>query len=331
MNPPLLHFAHPWLLVLLPVVWGLALLPVRRSFSISQLALFAVLRTTPRHWLARLGYALENLAMSLVVVASSGASIESHATRPIPLSLLMVVLDTSGSIEMVEAIQPSGSLTRLDLAKRTIESMLGDPTEMGPTADEVGIVVFANNAQILAPPSADRRSLRRLLQKVEANRLENRTNIGDGLVLALSLCQRAAEPPSPPLAPSALAVERVILFSDGGQNVARGTSVGTAAAMAAALEIPVDTVLVGTPKSREDAESQQEGERTLEQLATISGGVYARLEGLDQQAVIDRLQMARHATSMPQRLLWPLAPSLVLVAACLLVAAALLAPSIRPG
>ena len=204
-----------------------------------------------------------------------------HAIVTVPREEATVVLamDVSRSMKAKD-VQP----TRLDAARGAAKAFLADV----PEQYRVGVVSFATRAAAGVPPTSDRALVNAALDSLQPG---EGTAIGDAVALAAELGEREEE--------IADAVPRsILLISDGTQD---GGLVQPAAAIQEARKrnVPVYTVLVGTPEGV--VEEQLPGgfrrviqvppsPQTLEQIAAGTGGEYfAAVDAEQLRAVYEQL------------------------------------------
>jgi Ca-activated chloride channel family protein len=189
-----------------------------------------------------------------------------HATVSVKREEATVVLavDVSRSMK-AEDVSP----TRLDAARNAAKAFLGEV----PEKFRVGVVSFATRAVVGVPPTENRDLVDEALDALTPG---EGTAIGDAVALSTRVGQRRqarGEPPPP---------RAILLISDGARNGGR-TDPLAAARRAKQLEVPVYTVLVGTPDGVVE-ETLTGGFRqiirvppkpeTLQQIAEASGGEF---------------------------------------------------------
>lgn len=277
------------LILLLPIFWklwaalrsdSLARLPV---LQYSDTRLLAGISPTLRVRLRRLPAAMQWGAYGLIVLAlarpQAGSEVIVQRFEGVDL---VIAIDISGTMA-----KPFSHLTRLDAAKVVTENFaLNRPNH------RLGLVAFAEQAYLLAPPTLDRSLYRRILADVTyASVLEvsNRTAIGMGIGAAASLL---AESPAP---------TRAILLLTDGVNNAGAVDPITSAQAARALGIRIFTVGIGTVGSDADFD-----ETALNQIAQQSTGRYFNARSIDELiAIYDTIdQMITDPRMIEARILW---------------------------
>jgi Ca-activated chloride channel family protein len=291
------------LVLLLPVVWKLW--SALRSDSLNRLPvlqysdtrLLAGISPTLRVRLRRLPAIMQWGAYGLIVLALARpqAGTEVIAQRFEGVDLVFAI-DISGTMAL-----PFSHLTRLDAAKVVTENFaLNRPNH------RLGLVAFAEQAFILAPPTLDRGLYLRILNDVTYASLldvSNRTAIGMGLTAAASL-----------LAESTAPTRAILLLTDGVNNAGAIDPI-TAAQAARALGIRIFTVGIGTTGSDADFD-----EAALRQIAGQSMGRYFNAQSIDDLiAVYDTIdKLVTDPRMLEARVLWQ-DQAHILIAAALFV------------
>ena len=248
-------FGHPFLLLTLLLVPGAVagylLLQRRRARYAVRFTNVAVLEqvvgsTRPwRRWTTN-GFLLLALATLCVAVARPHARtsvVNENAT-------VILVLDVSGSMHAVD-VKP----TRLIAAQRALHTFLGRV----PKRLKVGLVLFAGEPQVAAPPTTDHELVAQAIDDANFFNGFGGTAIGDAIALAVKVGVRSAglantastalggrQLASSVAAPrAASSLVSVLFLSDGHQN--RGVIQPLdGAAIARKAGVPVYTVALGT-------------------------------------------------------------------------------------
>ena len=172
------------------------------------------------------------LAILLVALAAMIVGVaRPHAVVSVPREEATIVLavDTSRSMK-AEDVEP----TRLEAAKASAKQFLEDV----PKKFRVGVVSFASRANVALPPAEDRALAEQALDSLKPG---EGTAIGDAVALSAQLGrdQVAEDGTRPPRA--------VLLISDGAPD--GGTLPPQEAAQRAkSMDVPVYTVVLGTPE-----------------------------------------------------------------------------------
>jgi Ca-activated chloride channel family protein len=148
-------FAWPYLLALLLVIPLLVavhlwLMRRRRRFAVSFASLSLIREAVPgrSRWRRRVPLALFLLALASLTVAAA----RPQAVIAVPLSRTSIILalDVSGSMCSTD-VPPN----RLAVAADVARSFVGEQ----PAGTRIGIVAFSGIAQLVVPPTTDRRAL----------------------------------------------------------------------------------------------------------------------------------------------------------------------------
>jgi Ca-activated chloride channel family protein len=230
----MLHFANPWLLLILLLLPALAVWLWRRerpaTLRYSDVGLAAELPVSWRVRLRGLPMALRliTLALLIVGVARPQFSREREIVRGKGVDIVLAV-DMSGSMAALD-FEPQN---RLEAAKQVIDGFIRERKY-----DRIGIVVFAREAFSQCPPTFDYAVLRELLSKVDlapALGLDDGTAIGMGLAQATAMLQNSD------------AKSRVVILLTDGVNNAGQIDPLTAAHVAHVLGVKVYTIGMGKP------------------------------------------------------------------------------------
>jgi len=263
-NPEML-----WLLLVIPAAAALYWYRRRRMVTdvrYSSLEPFKNSAPSLRERLRLAPAALRMLGLGCLVIAlarpQSVSSREDITTEGIDIVL---VLDISGSM-LAEDFVPN----RLDAAKKVASEFIE-----GRTNDRIGLVVFSAESFTQCPLTTDYDVLRNLLSEVRNGMIEDGTAIGLALANAVNR-----------LKDSEAKSKVVILLTDGVNNRGEIDPI-TAAKIASTYKIRAYTVGVGaqgqapypvqTPFGvRKQLVPVEIDEKTLQEVASITGGAYYR-------------------------------------------------------
>jgi Ca-activated chloride channel homolog len=212
-------------------------------------------------WRRHLPATLFVVMMALLVVgfAQPAAAVQVPRER----ATVIIAVDVSPSMG-AEDVSPD----RLAAARGAAH----DFVDLLPAQFNVGLVAFAGDAQVVVAPVTDRDALRAGIDRLTVGTVPRPgTAIGDAIAASLRAvrtvdAQASAEPPP----------ARAVILSDGANTA--GTEPAAAADQAAAAELPVDTISVGTPDGVIDQDGNPQpvpvdGE-TLREVASRTGGSY---------------------------------------------------------
>lgn len=281
----MIHFATPLWLLLLVLVPALVFFYWRRRGREDSL-LFpsaTAVEGLPKGWRVRARhtpFALMMLALALLSIAAarpqSGRSHEVVRTEGIDI---MLVLDISGSMA-AEDFQPDN---RLEVAKRVIRQFIA-----GRRGDRIGLVLFAGKAFTQCPLTVDYEVLAAFLERAEIGQIEDGTAIGMALATAANRLRDTK------------AKSRVIVLLTDGMNNRGEIDPVTAAKLAQSVSVkiyavgagtdgyatvPVHDPVFGMRRARMKVEID---EKTLTQVAEITGGEYFRATDADSLEAIYR-------------------------------------------
>lgn len=282
-----MSFGKPWFLLLLLLPPVLAWLKGKQGqspafvYSSVNLARGLSARSASRAgaWLA----ALRWLSLVCIIVGLAHPRLDkSHTTVRASGVDIAVAIDMSGSMASEDFEIGLNRLNRLEMAKRVLSSFISKRSH-----DRIGIVAFASEAYIVSPLTLDHDFLQRNLDRLDLGTIDNRnTAIGSGLSTAVN---RVRDLPSK---------SRIVILMTDGQNNAGKIAPLTAAEAAAALNVKVYTVGVGTRgtapmpvywNGRKVGYRQEPvniDEDTLAKIAEMTNGKYYRADNARKFAEI---------------------------------------------
>lgn len=269
----------------------------------------------------RLLIALRVIVLATVVLAlarpRTGARAENITSDGINIIL---AFDISSSM-LAEDFQP---FNRLEVAKARVKEFVA-----GRRSDRIGLVAFAGEALTQVPLTVDYPVILAAVDNLQAGQLEDGTAIGSAIVTAAN---RLRDAPGR---------SRVVILLTDGENNRGSVDPRTAAQAAAAFDIRIYTIGVGTEGLapvpvgkglfglRYENRPVRIDEPLLRDVARTTGGRYFRardaaaLERIYEQ--IDQLErapvQARSYVRYTERYPWPLGVALLALAAELLLLA----------
>ncbi|HVH66062.1 MAG TPA: VWA domain-containing protein [Candidatus Acidoferrum sp.] len=266
-----MSFQSPWLLIgllAIPLLVGLYLANQqrRREYTVrfTNLALLQqVMGKGPgfrRHLPAILFIA--GLAGLLLSMARPQATIRI----PKGQTSVMLAVDVSGSMAAND-VQPTRIQAAVNAGRTLIDKL--------PSNAQVGLVIFNSQAEVVAPLTSDKGSVKDILGSLAPG---GGTAIGDAIQVAVGQLANIVDPNGPKSQHYAM----VVLLTDGTSNT--GIDNMTAAAEATQSHIPVDTIGIGARNQSVMVHGQLvDGvdEQALQQIASATGGhyYYAQDEG----------------------------------------------------
>lgn len=178
---------------------------------------------------------------------------------------ILLVLDTSGSMEQADYSSGGRRTSRLEVAKEVMARFIE-----GRPHDRIGLVVFGEEAFTQVPLTLDHDSMLKFLSQVEIGMAgERSTAVGDGLAVA---SKRLKELDAP---------SRVVILLTDGRNNAGQIAPMQAAQAARALGVRVYTIGVGSDGGARGPFGLFGGgsdldERSLQAIARVTEGQYFR-------------------------------------------------------
>ena len=266
----MIAFASPWvltLLVVIPVWWWWRARRRPPAIVYSRTGTLAAV-TGRRRFGARIIVALRSLALAGVIVAlarpRSGARAEQVLSDGIDIIL---ALDISSSM-LAEDFQPQN---RLEVAKDRIKQFI-----LGRQSDRIGLIAFAAEALTQVPLAVDYPVLLAATDNIQAGMLEDGTAIGTAITTAANRLRNAP------------GRSRVLILLTDGENNRGAIDPRTAAQAAAAFDVRIYTIGVGTDGMapvpvgrglfglRYENRPVQIDEALLQDVARTTGGRYFR-------------------------------------------------------
>lgn len=243
-----MSFESPFLLLTLlaiPAAVGVYLLAERRrmryAIRFTNLEVLAGVVVGGRAWRRYVPPVLAVLALAALCLGLARPQVERLV--PTERATVILVVDASRSM-LAKDVKP----TRLGAAQQAVRTFL----ERVPDRLRVGLVVFAGEAQVGAPPSTDRDLVRQSVDEIGNFQGFFGTAIGDALALAVEVGERAVGDDTQlaavrtAQAPRTRGLVSILFLSDGKQT--RGLlEPFEGAQLAKEAGIPVYTIALGTP------------------------------------------------------------------------------------
>jgi Ca-activated chloride channel homolog len=274
-------FHAPWALLLLLLVplWYLRRRARRGRILFSRAGATAGASHFASRWLAWLPDWLRAATLVLLIIAlagpRSGASMTTVDAEGIAIAL---VVDISSSM-LAEDFHPQN---RLAVARENVGRFI-----QARQHDRIGLVAFAGQALTLVPLTVDYPVLYRALDQLQIGLVEDGTAIGTAIATAANRLRRAP------------GESRVMILLTDGENNRGEIDPITAARAAAAYDIRIHTIAVGTegvapiPIARGLLGGYQYAnlpvsidEELLQEIADLTGGSYFRAT---DEAALDRI------------------------------------------
>lgn len=277
-----MNFASPWWLLGLLILPLLAWLRGRSgresAFIYSSLTLVKGITELSR---SRAGAFLVNLrwlALALLFIGLARPQVGGgQATLKASGIDIAVAVDLSGSMAAEDFKLHGDQVNRLTMLKDVLKTFI----ENRPS-DRIGLVAFATEAFIAAPPTLDHDFLNRVLDRLELGVIDgSQTAIGSGLSAAVNRLRELKSK------------SRIVILMTDGQSNAGKIPPLTAAEAAQALGVKVYTIGVGThgvaPLPARDAFGRKVyvqqpvdiDEDALKKIAAKTGGKYYRADSTE--------------------------------------------------
>jgi Ca-activated chloride channel family protein len=318
----MINFLFPLAFLLLPLPWIF-----RRVFKPAPLASAGALRVPFFHrlraWAGNRDAAGTRSHWRLILASVAWLLLLTAFARPVfvgndlPLPVegrnLMMAIDLSRSMDREDFTVDGRPTNRLAVVKAAADDFI-----RRRKGDRIGLVLFSDRAYLQAPLTLDGAVVRNLLDEAQVGLTGTQTAIGDAIAIAV---KRLKDQP---------ASSRVlILLTDGASNTGVVQPL-QAAEMAKDLGIRIYTIGVGADRmavqtvfGREIVDPSQDlDEKTLKQIADLTGGKYFRAQDVKSlsgiYAELDKLEPATgdpvYVRPSVSLYFWPLSLALVLTA-----------------
>jgi Ca-activated chloride channel family protein len=314
----MIHFAWPWMLLLLPLPWIVTrfMPPVRPQGAALFLPFAASVASDSAPALRKLPRVrtLLFVLVWLLLIAAATRPQWLGEPQPVPSTgrRLLLAVDVSGSMATEDM---AGGYSRLQV----VQKVAGDFIR-GRHGDRVGLILFGTRPYIQAPLTPDLGTVESFLDQAVVGVAGTQTAIGDAIGLAIKrLRDEGGASPAPSGKKHADTV--MILLTDGSSNAGAMPPI-QAAKLAAAAGLRIYTIGVG---ANDDAGVFGMGgsdldEDTLKAIAKTTGGEYFRAtdaSALQQvYARIDKLEpsagRAQWYRPSDEWFFWPLGLALLL-------------------
>jgi len=282
----MLQVAFPWVFTLLPLPIFIWLLNKNKQPNLSPIRtpMFASWQAMQQdHSNAKSGW-LNRLFLFLVwsMLVTSAARLQ-WVGEPIELPTsgrdLLLSIDISGSMEEEDLKLNNRPANRLQVVKSIISEFI-DNRE----GDRLGLVLFGENAYLQTPLTFDLKTVKYMLDETEIGLAgASRTAVGDGIGLSV---KRLRERPEQ---------NRVLILLTDGRNNSGELEPIEAAKLAKHAGVKIYTIGVGADEvirrsllfgNTKFNPSAELDEKTLQQVAQITGGRYFRARSTEELAQI---------------------------------------------
>jgi len=260
----MIRFLEPWWLLTLVPVLALAGLYVWRQFRKRQYAmkftnvdLLRSLAPKGLGWRRHVSAVAFLLMLGALAAATARPSVDTE--EPLERATVMLAIDVSLSMQ-AEDVEPSRIEAAQEAAKQFVNEL--------PPSYNLGLVSFAQAANVLVPPSKDRSAV---VAAIDGLTLAEATATGEAVFTSLDAI-RSVPADGAEGAPPA----RVVLLSDGYRT--SGRSIEDAAVAASQANVPVSTIAFGTDTGvvdiRGDMKLVPVDRLSLQQLAEQTDGYF---------------------------------------------------------
>lgn len=315
------QFEWPLVLLALPLpVLIYYLLPTRSQYRQAALRVPALddfrlgtaapAEIRPRRWRQLLSL----LAWVLLVLASSRPQwLGETVATPLSGRDLMMAVDLSDSMRTADFKIEGDQVNRLQATKRVASKFIERRR-----GDRLGLILFGSQAYLQAPLTFDSKTVNRLLREAAIGLAGERTAIGDAIGLALKRLDLESDN------------SRVLILMTDGANTAGEVTPIKAAQLAAERDLKIYTIGIGADEQIETTwfglrrvnPSTQLDEKTLREIARVSGGAYFRARDSEELEKIYRLldelepmpRDRQNLRAVEELFVWPLALALLLAA-----------------
>ncbi len=220
----------------------------------------------------RLRLALAALVWGLTVLAIAGPQrLLPASALPASAREIVLVIDLSGSMEQRDFMLDGKPARRIDAVKAVARSFVARRA-----GDRVGLVLFADEAEVAAVPTFDLAAVDDALDGATIGILGRSTAIGDGLGLAV---KRLKDSPSP---------SRVVILLSDGTATAGAVGPRAAAELARSVGVKVHTIALGTDEELAGSSGAASlvDTATLKAIAEIGGGQAFRVRSTEDLVAV---------------------------------------------
>ncbi len=289
----MIQFAFLWAFILLPlplIIWLAQknrepeLSPIRTPLFESWQAMQAKESTDKPGFITTLLFILTWLC--LVLAAAKPQWVDEPIELPTSGRDLLLSIDVSGSMQEEDLKLRGKPVNRLKVVKSIISDFIKQRD-----GDRIGLVLFGENAYLQTPLTFDLKTVQYMLDETEIGLAgEARTAIGDGIGLSV---KRLRERPEQ---------NRVLILLTDGRNNSGELEPIEAARLARHAGVKIYTIGVGADEvirrslfgTRKVNPSAELDEKTLTQVAQITGGRYFRARSTEDLAkiydILDQLE-----------------------------------------
>lgn len=319
----MIHFEWPWLLAALPLPLIIYFLPAKNKQASAALHMPQLIQGVKSTQVLNQNtnkaprYILSIIWILLVISATRPQWLGEVIDIPTQGREMMIAVDLSGSMQVEDMALNGDTVNRLDMLK----VLLGDFIERR-TGDRLGLILFGDDAYMQTPMTFDRKTVQQMLDETVLGLVGKKTAIGDAIALAVKRFDAKKES------------NRVLLLLTDGQNTAGKISPEQALELAVAKNITIYTIGIGADVmlqrslfgTRKVNPSSELDEKSLQNIATKTGGKYFRARNSEGMAeiyqLLDQLEPVEQEQQQMRPLsalfYWPLSVALFVAFAYLL-------------
>ncbi|HXG13483.1 MAG TPA: VWA domain-containing protein [Gemmataceae bacterium] len=270
-------FAHPWFLLLLPLVPPLVGWWLWRRGGALRYPETSLLARLPagRSRLARAaGAALRGLALACLIIALAGPRWPDLRTRiPAEGIAIAMVVDVSGSMNERDFLWQDERITRLEAVKKVFRLFVdggegpGGERLEGRSNDLIGLIAYDERPEVVCPLTLSHSVLLGLLDRLQPR--DEATNIGDAIAWGLDRLRKAAPQR-----------KVLVLLTDGYHTVTNPRAWKPRQAANVAVSLPAPVIIYTIDAGREsNAVGESAADRAaavevLQDVANRTGGKY---------------------------------------------------------
>lgn len=315
------EFGFVWVLVLLPLPFLLLLLSSRKQQAHLSIRFPGVAARLPSTALSHQSswrsfvhrYLVPMLIWLCVVVAAAQPRwVGEPITQQQDAREILIALDLSGSMRQEDMVMNGQRVTRLYAAHHILADFI-----RRRQGDRVGLIIYADTAQLYVPMTADLDTVARLAEEAEIGLVGQSTALGDAIGLSIKyFLERSSK-------------QRVILMLTDGMVNSGKLSAEQALLLAKNNDVRIHTIGIGSDEilipglfgERRVNPSQELNEGFLTEVAEVTGGEYFRARSVNEMErvyqIIDELEplASGELYFRPQKSLvyWPLGIAMMLV------------------
>lgn len=249
--------------------------------------------------------------LCLISAAARPQWLGERVDIPISGRDLMMAVDLSGSMAAEDFEINGHTINRLQAVKIVAGEFIKKRE-----GDRIGLILFGQQAYLQTPLTFDTQTINAMLQESLIGIAGKSTAIGDGIGLAIKrLNGKTAE-------------KQVLILLTDGANTAGAVAPLKAAELAAKQGLKIYTIGIGAASRevggfffKQTVKNNEIDEKTLYEIATITGGQYFRARNTEElnkiYSLIDKLEPVEQESQsfrpVMSLFMWPLAISLCIV------------------